>query len=668
MIFFSTVYLIIFISYMWSDDSLIDKGVQISSDGHTHFSLLAPAAREVNLILFSDFTNRDGMSYSMHNNGNNFSLEIEKDLVGMYYGYQIINKDVNTQEFPPYTIIADPYSRALATQNHYAPVNKTLIINDNFDWEGVDWLQIPHRDLIIYEIHLKDMTAHPSSNCKTKGAYAGFHDKDQKGGIQHIRDMGYNAVEFLPLFEFGNVELPFGDTTQAVTNTWNPYATNHWGYMPSFFFAPEGNYASDADLSSGVWNGTKGLQIKEFKELVKALHQEGIAVIMDVVYNHVSQYDNNPLKQIQKKEYFRQNNEGTYSSESGCGNDLETENEDIRQMIIESVLFWMREYHIDGFRFDLGKLIDWQTIEIIREKAQELNPGVFLTCEPWGGDGYDPNGFSDRGWSSWNDQFRNALKGWHPDGDIGFIFGNWHHDFDLEKIKRVFAGSPRALGGQYTDIAHSVNYLESHDDHTLGDFIRIATGKVGKDEIISDINTHAQLSEKEIAIHKLSAMALLTSQGAVMIAQGQEWGRSKVIIDTEFPDENVGKIDHNSYDKDNETNWLNWNHKDLNAELVDFYRHLIKLRKDHPAFRRASIEDITFIGSSTSHSIAFHIHIPGEKQAVVFLNSDPENYAEIKLPKGKWEVIIKKNHIIYSSVFDKGNVSLNPVSCSLYMQ
>ncbi|MDP6569960.1 MAG: alpha-amylase family glycosyl hydrolase [Candidatus Marinimicrobia bacterium] len=574
----------------------------------------------MNLVLFDQFEDSSGQVVEMESDNQRFHLKLSREVAGQYYGYQVYNRNSNTQEFPPFTIIPDPYSFAVASQHHFAPVSKSIILDDKFDWEGDVGVIIHPRDLIIYEAHIKDMTAHKSSESTVIGDYNRFHDFNQEGGIVHLKEMGYNAVEFLPLFEFSNVEIPYGDTTQAVTNTWNPYAYNHWGYMPAFFFAPEGRYASDAIQSRGAWNGTKGRQVHELKALVKALHKENIAVILDVVYNHVSQYNFNPLKQIHKQQYFRQNEEGTYSSVSGCGNDLATEHPHIRELIIESVLFWMEEYHIDGFRFDLGKLIDWETVEQIREEALKVNPHVFITCEPWGG-GYDPEGFSLRGWSSWNDQFRNALKGWHPDGNGGFLFGRWHPDYGFDKLQRMFMGSPNSEGGQYVDISHSVNYLESHDDYTLGDFIKIETELFSKDAVIQDKDTHALLTPVEIAMHKVAAMALLTSQGPVMIAQGQEWGRSKVIAETLNPDSNVGKMDHNSYEKDNETNWLNWEHKNLNAELVVFYKDLIKLRKENHLFRRADPKDFNFFTSKEDvTAIGFTIS-KGESQVAVFLNS-----------------------------------------------
>lgn len=631
----------------------------------TSFKLYAPDAKAVYLHLFKTYDAAESDSRLMTKDQSNWVYNIDKDLTGFYYGYQVINHDIATQQFSPETIIADPYTTAAVTQNHYAPTNKSLIYKESFDWEGDKWLNIDHRDLIIYEAHIKDMTAHKSSGAELPGTYLGFIEKGQKGGIKHLVDMGYNAVEFLPLFDFANVEIPYKDQDSPVYNDWNPYAGNHWGYMPTFLFAPEGRYATDGSTQANAWSGTVGRQINEFKTVVKEMHKNGIAVILDVVYNHVSQYDNHPLKQMNKNDYFRQDKNGNYSSVSGCGNDLKTEHPFIRQMIIESVLYWMTEYHIDGFRFDLGKLIDWQTIEEIINRAKELNPNVFITCEPWGG-GYDPNGFSDRGWSSWNDQFRNALKGWHPDGSGGYLFAKWNHGFTRDNINRIFLGSPRSQGGQFVDVAHSLNYLESHDDHTLGDFIRIELGISSKDEFISDIDGHVELSEEELKIHKLAATALLTSQGPVMIAQGQEWARSKIIADAGVEDERAGRIDHNSYEKDNETNWLNWNHKDINAELMAFYKKLIALRNKEPAFRRQNPEEIELIYSENNEfGLGYVLDSEDDKRFLVLLNSGKSS-AIFNLPVGNWQPRLTSSHLPRKKYFNKV-VEIDPQSMAIFM-
>ena len=656
------LYPLLFVCFLWSDQAL-RYGFSFTDDGNTSFRLYAPNADAVKLIIFDSYSDTRGSMYFMNRDSSHFSYTINGRLIGKYYGYQIFNRDADTQEFHQNTIIADPYSKAIVSQNYYAPVNKSLIYEDDFDWGDDTWVNIQHRDLIIYECHLKDMTAHRSSNTIGQGSYLDFIENGQLGGIEHLKDMGYNAVEFLPLTEFANVEIPYLDSTQSILNTWNPYEKNHWGYMPSFFFAPEASYASDASLKENDWNGYSGNQVREFKTLVKTLHDNDIAVIMDVVYNHISQYDHNPLKQLQRKDYFRFSDSGEYLSKSGCGNDLKTDNEFIRSMIVESVLYWMKEYHIDGFRFDLGHLIDWDTIELIKREAEKVNPRVFITCEPWGG-GYDPNGFSDRGWSSWNDQFRNALKGWQPNSNVGYLFGKWHNDFDSLKIRRIFAGSPRQMGGQYIDVSQSLNYLESHDDYTLGDFIRIVTGKVDKDESVLSLNNHVLLSGLELQIHKIAAMALLTSQGPVMIAEGQEWARSKVIATTMVEDENINKMDHNSYEKDNETNWLNWKHKEINSELVDFYRLLIEERKKYPALRLAEFDDITFLDTYSEFGIAYHIHIKDEVEFIVLLNSDRINPFTVKLPEGIWRSVVNEGEISSVDLF-RNYISMEPLSCTL---
>ncbi len=166
--------------------------------------------------------------------------------------------------------------------------------------------------------------------------------------------------------------------------------------MTSFFFAPESYYATDGTNKALSWNGTDGRAVHELKDMVKAFHNENIAVIMDVVYNHVSQYDYNPLKYIDRDLYFRFDDSGNWIAKSGCGNDCRTESPPMRQLILESLKYWMTEYHVDGFRFDLAHLIDEETREIIIRKLREINPHVIILAEPWGG-GYDPAGFSDQG-------------------------------------------------------------------------------------------------------------------------------------------------------------------------------------------------------------------------------------------------------------------------------
>ncbi len=228
----------------------------------------------------------------------------------------------------------------------------------------------------------------------------------------------------------------------------------------------------------------------------------------------------------------------------------------MRRLIIDSILYWMNEYHIDGFRFDIAILIDWQTIEEIAAQAQRINPNVILIAEPWG-NSHDPAGFSLRGFSSWNDQIRNGVKGENPHDGKGWLFENWFGNNDYNRIRSYIQGTlVKDRHGLFQMKEHSVNYLESHDGYTLGDFIRLALGDVEKEQIIDDTIKNITLTPLQLKINKLAALFLFVSQGIVMIHSGQEFARSKVISpNTKVKDPNIGKLDHNSYEKDNETNY-----------------------------------------------------------------------------------------------------------------
>ncbi|MCK4579105.1 MAG: pullulanase [Candidatus Marinimicrobia bacterium] len=611
----------------------LSYGATVKGD-ETTFRLHAPRATEAYVVLFARHDDETGNEYLMESGANgDWELTLEDAGYGTLYGYRVAGGG-SAHTFPDSVIVADPYSTAAVTQNRYRHTAKSLIIRNDFDWEGDTWMELDPRDAVICELHVRDMTAHPSSGTQAPGAYLGMIEADRRGGITHIKDMGYNAVELLPAMDFGNVEAPFKDETAPVYNDWNPYARNHWGYMTTFFFTPETYYASDGTQQVDAWNGTDGRAVREFKEMVKALHREGIAVIMDVVYNHVSQYDYHPLKQLDRDTYFRLDDEGEFRSVSGCGNDTRSESAAMGRLILESVRYWQEEFHIDGFRFDLAYLIDKQTNRQIIAQAREVNPHAIIIAEPWGG-GYDPNGFSDIGWAAWNDQFRNGIKGQNPVDGQGFIFGQWQGDNDAASLRRYVMGSLRQDGGQYLDAAHSVNYLAAHDDHTLGDFVRIGLGLVKEDAIIADVNGYAAVRDRQLAVNRLAAMSLLTSQGPVMIHAGQSWARGKVIAPTEAPDTHVGRIDHNSYEKDNATNWLNWDHKELNSELVDYYRGLVAMRQAIPALRHSPATDFTFMDTGAKAAIAYTL----ADSVAVLLNGQADEPLQIILPDGEWEVL-----------------------------
>ena len=634
--------------------SILSYGAFVEGN-QTTFKIHAPRSTEVYLVIFKKPEDELGKEYPMvKNDFGDWTITRSDVDFGALYGYRI-SGPVND----PNIIIADPYSKATVTNNSHQHIAKSLIINEDYDWNGDQWVSIAPEDLIIYEMHIRDMTAHHSSEAYQKGTYLGLTDETQRGGIPHLIEMGINAVQIMPLQDFANVEVPFQDKNQSINNDWNPYAINHWGYMTSFFFAPESYYATDGTNKPLSWNGTDGRAVHELKDMVKAFHNKNITVIMDVVYNHVSQYDYNPLKYIDRDLYFRFDEKGNWSAKSGCGNDCKTESPVMRNLILESLKYWMTEYHVDGFRFDLGQLIDANTRDLIISELRTINPNVIILAEPWGG-GYDPAGFSDQGWASFNDQFRDGLKGSVFDiKDKGFLFGKLRKGDDQKFLRRLATGSLREHGGQYISSDHSVNYLESHDDLTFGDRLRITGGFNEKHEIINDPISHAKVDGDLLAMNKLGALYLFTSQGIVFMHQGQEWARSKVIANTDAPDEFEGQIDHNSYEKDNETNWLNWNEKGLNSDLVDYYKGLIQLRKKYPSLRKSNPEDFKFFDFGKQIAVGY---IVKEKMAIIMNGSKTDNVSTT-LPIGNWRMIVDGDSVqLDSHKIMSGEINIAPIS------
>jgi len=639
----------------------------VVENGKTAFRVFAPRATSVKLVLFEQHTDSTGAEFNMQRDANGvWEYLLDGHHWGKYYGYKVAGADDPTEKFAPSSVIADPYSKAVCTKNSYLHPAKSIIIKtEEYNWDGDVPLSMKWEDLIIYEAHVRDLTAHPTAGAKERGTYRGFIEPGARGGINHILEMGVNAVELLPIQDFGNIEIPYTQNVNGVTNTWNPYERNHWGYMTSYFFAPESYYATGGNMRPGDYSGIRGQQVNEFKDLVKTLHKNGLAVILDVVYNHVSQYDLNPLKYFDKNYYFRLDLKMGFLNLSGCGNDFKTERPMARRLIVDSVKYWLEEYHIDGFRFDLATLIDWETVEAITAAAKQINPNVILIAEPWGGGKYDLAGFSQRGWGAWNDLIRNGVKGQNPHNAPGWIFGSFCCGNNPKTLAAYVRGSTREYGGPFVHPSHSINYLESHDDHTLGDFIRIGSREV---DPLQPVNgEYAELSHSQLKLHKLAAVFLFTSQGPIMISEGQEFARSKVIAPTEAPETHVRFIDHNSYNKDDETNWLNFDHKEMNRELVDYYRGLIDLRKTHRALRLTSGEKVQFLKPENAFALGFHLPkeaLGDEWSFVVLMNSNPGRAVSFQLPEGFWRKVVDQQRAgkePFGEIFHE-KVTVPPVS------
>lgn len=617
--------------------------------GNAGFRIFAPRATAVTLELFDRFEDAAGERLAMKPApGGTWELTVRRDLAGKWYGYRIDGPAEPGGMFDPSVLVADPYSRAVTTLNHWRLPAKTLIGDEPYDW-GDDRPPAPRDQsgLVIYECHVRDLTAHPSAGASRPGTYAGLTEKDIPGGLGHILSLGVNAVELLPVMKFGTHEIPYGDesarTDSGRVNDWNPYARNHWGYMTSFFFAPETYYATGGSAEAGAVNGRDGRAGRELKDLVRAFHREGIAVILDAVYNHTSHYDFNPFKYADKRYYYRCDERGAFLEASGCGNDFFTERPMARRAIVDSVRHWLSEYRVDGFRFDLAAMIDEETCRRITEAARAINPDVVLIAEPWGGGRHHPPWFRELGWWSWNDRFRDGVKGRDPHHGRGIVFGPaWTAGDPRWVLAGLLPGDEYGTAGRETGgggmiiggelpAGRSVNYVESHDGYTLGDFIRLATG-----EPVDG----GRLSARQLALHRFAALTLLTASGPVMVHQGQEFARAKVIRGRGASDPDAGRLDHNSYNKDDATNHLDFGLREVNRELFDYYRGLIGLRKRHPALCRPRDPALIEVRGGDGLLAVCPIGASGPfNQYIVILNASADRAETVALPPGRWTVL-----------------------------
>ncbi len=587
----------------------------------SYFTLYAPYAQKLRLALFERCEDKKPkMTYPMRAVGDGFwEYSDIRSFEGYYYAF-LMN---GMKEY-----IADPYARCVATFNDFRQEARGFICDTSFDWEGDTFIALKDpRDLIIYECHVRDLTAADGKQRDSSGTYSAVKDR-----IGYFRKLGVNAVEFMPLMHFANHEPPFKEEAGGIYNDWNPYAYNHWGYMTSFFFAPANFYARKGTRQKHRWSDARGEEIRELKSMVRALHAAGIAVIMDVVYNHISQYDRNPLRWLAEDHYLRPG-----ENHSGCGNDVNSESPVMRRLILDSIRYWTQEFHIDGFRLDLAGILDDRTLHELRETARGINPDTVIVGEAWG-KRYIPGKMSELGLGAWNDRFRNGIKGAEPREDPGYLFGLPEKGTDKDHILQLLSGSLKEDGGIVRDSKYSVNYLACHDEYTLGDFIRLSL-REGKDIVPEDHAEHIRLSEEEKVLHHIAAFILCCSQGVCMLHAGQEYARSKVIARVDgVEDPQAGTLDRDSYAKDNGTNYMDLHDREINRELYDYYRQLLAVRKVFPELRSAERDRITWLhGGGSDHGVGYRVDVPGRSMAVL-LNSSPEKAAEFDLQEGDWKV------------------------------
>lgn len=418
-------------------------------------------------------------------------------------------------------------------------------------------------EAIIYELHVRDITSHPSSGSVLPGKFLGLVEEGTQGpggiktGIDHMKELGITHVHLLPSFDYYSV-----DETTLEQNNFN------WGYDPQNYNVPEGSYATDPYKAEA--------RIKEFKKMVKGFHDNGIGVILDVVYNHTGGPNETANFNLEVPGYYyRQNPDGSYANASACGNETASERAMMRKYMVESVLFWAREYHLDGFRFDLMGIHDIKTMNLLAKKLKEFNPNILIYGEGWTA-GDSPLPVQDRALkrhtyrmpdiSAFSDDIRDGLKGSvFEDHEPGFVSGAENLE---ETVKFGITGSidhdqVNVKAVNYSDTAwaeqpwQAVSYVSCHDNHTLFDKLSISAEGATPAEIKS--------------MQKLANAIVLTSQGVPFLHAGVEMLRTK-------------NGEHNSYNLPDSVNQINWNWKIQNQDVFDYYRKLITLRKNHPAF------------------------------------------------------------------------------------
>lgn len=599
-----------------------DLGCAINAKG-TQFRFWSPGASAVRVLFYRHPT--AGKAYRVEtctrNTQGTWTLFLPNQLAGHYYTLRVKHGNTWTPEF------TDPYSIGVGTNGKRSQIIQLANTHPD-NWYLDHAPQYTSRnsltDAIIYEAHVRDLTIDAHSGVKHKGKFIGLTQTGtrntfgQPTALDHIRSLGVTHVHLLPVFDFHSIQ-----EDQLEKSAYN------WGYDPAHYNTPEGSYSI---------NPADGhVRIREFKRLVQAFHRNGIRVVMDVVYNHTALSTKSNLNYLVPGYYYRQNEQGEFSNGSGCGNELATERIMVRKFIQQSLRYWMQEYHVDGFRFDLMGLHDVVTMQEIADQLRVIKPDVLLYGEGWTG-GSSPLAESDRalkkhaanlnGVAVFGDDLRDAIKGntFHHDS-TGFVSGNFQTAASI-RFGLVGAGQHPQIA--YGDVNYSkapftsspqqhISYAECHDNHTLWDKLALS---------------RPDLSDADrLRMHQMALAIVLTAQGVPFLHAGTEFARSKQGVE-------------NSYNAPDSINAMRWNELNTHHETVKWVRQLIQLRKAHPAFRMATANDVAthleFIDEQfPAGVIGFRLH--GEPvgdswpEILVIFNANAQDQY-VQVPDGNWQV------------------------------
>ena len=567
-------------------------------DDSTSFSVWAPEADSVELKLYSNQSDAPCDVIPMERCGDGaYRYVYPKRLDGLYYTYSFTYNGVSRE-------CADVYAKAVGVngeRGYIADFSRT----NPAGWDFDSWVRLDSpTDAVVCELSVRDFSADKSSGIPQtdRGRFGAFCYKNTRlpSGeptcIGHLKKLGVTHVQLMPVFDFEGVDER------------TPRRDYNWGYNPANYNVPDGS------LSSDPYDPER--RIREFKELVHALHSEGIGVIMDVVYNHTYRTEDSCFGITYPGYYYRQSRDGGYSNGSGCGNEIASERAMVRKYIVDSVLWWAREYKIDGFRFDLMAVLDIDTVNEAARKLKELNPSAIVYGEGWSGGSIalseeksasKHNARYAPAYAFFNDGYRDAIKGdTFSDSGLGYISGSYH--FRQSVINGLlgsagWAGSPCQI----------INYCEVHDNLTLWDKLSISVGGCHDED------------KKKMA--RLAMALVILAQGIPLIQCGQEFLRSKPL----------GRgFDHNSYRSPDSVNSIKWYLLDNNRRESDYCAGLIAFRRAHPLLRLRSFWDIEHsasVLSSPDGTIA--IRLSGSEEILILVNPIPRAKMFI-LPDGEW--------------------------------
>lgn len=571
-------------TYTYDDIKDIKLGTTCTKN-YTEFRVFAPEREKIDLLITDDYRKVRKEKFSMvKKEFNIFYCKIEKNLDGFFYSYLVEDKFE----------VTDPYSKASSINSLMSAVVDFEITNPkNFKKFSP---KIIENEAIIYELNVKDFTANKNSNVKYRGKFLGLAEDDseldgKKTGLSHLKELGVTHIQLLPVYDFVSI---FEENEKFFDED-----NYNWGYDPELYFNVEGSFATNP------YNPKN--RIFEFKKMVNKIHENGMNVVMDVVYNHTFKTIDSNLEILAPSYYHRKNTDGSFSNGSGVGNEFKSENPFARKLIIDSLKHWVLEYDIDGFRFDLMALIDIDTIKIAIKELRKIKPYLIIYGEPWmGGESVLPRekqiltgSQKSNGFAVFNDSFRNAIKGDNDGYAKGFIQGNFTFKKQVEIGISGSIDFDEKRNGFADDASEVINYIACHDNLIYLDKLKIS------------LTDHDDLEY----ISRLGFAILFLSFGKPFIYEGTEFNNSK-------------NNNSNSYNLPLSINGIDWQDKIDNFETFTFVKDLICLRKKLEVFNLVKKDDIrqalSFVEDLEDNLIAYRICFKNKKIYVIFngLNDD----------------------------------------------